>query len=312
LKRLGKTGYSIIALALVLALAIQTVVFAFGNGKDRPADIAADTAESEDMGIAADISNLTGATTGEVMQLKQSGLDWNEVLDRLKAGNGGSAEQRETRSGLLAESGMEDIVAKLRASGFGDGQIQEAKMLAERVGFQLEEIASGTGAAQPAVPVPGESDKDAALDTIRQVAERYEPGSALYYMLELQEELGSQEAVLNEYLLALQIGIDLEDYVRDREAYEQAKEEKLALLKPSDRVTVSSVEEAMLERYRQSPDWTGDTASEPGAMGAAKPDGTKADSPLPDAPVPEVRDVHPVNPGEQLRQELEALNPNLP
>lgn len=312
MKRIGKTGYSIVALVLVLALAIQTVVFTMGDGNKRSAGAAVDSAESADPSIAADISNLTGVKTEEVLKLKQSGLTWNGVLDQLKAGNGGTDEQREARSGLLAESGMEDIVAKLRESGFEDGQIHEAKMLAERIGFQLEEIASGTGAPQPAVPVPGEDGTDTALEAIRQVAERYEAGMALYYMLVLQKELGGPEAVLDEYLLALQIGIDLEDFARDREAYEQAKAEKLASLKPTDRVTAAGVDEAMLERFRQNPVSIGASASEAGATDTAKLEGTKADSVLPDAPVPEMRDVRPVNPAEQLRQELDALNPNLP
>uniref|UniRef100_UPI0013E35BA6 hypothetical protein n=1 Tax=Paenibacillus kobensis TaxID=59841 RepID=UPI0013E35BA6 len=277
-----------------------------------PAASTEASSADQDLDIAADISNLTGASTKEVSELRATGLSWNEVLGRLKGQDGGTKAQREERSTLLTETGMEEIVVKLRDMGYEEEKLQAAKMLAERVEFQLDEIVRGIGTIQPAVPVPGADHKDnAQQEAVQHIGERYEAGLALYYMMLLQEELGSSEAVLDEYLLALQLDLDLADRIRDRKTYDEAKEKAIGLLAPGDIVTVSRLEEMMLDKLRPVDASTDATApTDTGAAGVEV--GQQAGQPQQDSLLPEVPDVKPVNPGERVRAELDALNPNLP
>lgn len=323
--RLGKKGYKWVALALALALSVQGIVVLAGNDSGRSADsVSASELDegsvgSDDKTIAADISNLTGVKADQVLELKQAGMSWTEVLEELKAAEGGTAADRSGRSEALAGSGMEETVEALRAMDYSDEDILEARLLSERVEFQLESIAGDTGIEQPSALRDVESEPSKIEQAAMDVAQVYDASAAVRFMLQLEEKLGSRETTLDEYLSALQLGMDLALYVVDPDSYEQQKADRSAGLLPTEKVTAARLEELMLSRINPlvaSGSEEGDSAAiqaeldMPSELAMKSENETAVDQQM-TAPVPEVPNVKPVNPADSLRQEIDALNPNL-
>lgn len=304
-----------VALAVGIAILAQTFAFVL-NGKGNR-DKAAVPEAREDAAIAADISNMTGVKAEDILKLKQSGFTWNEVLGKLKKNGNDNREDREKRSELLAGAGMEETISQLQKKGFSEEDILEAKMAAERLQFQLQEMANDR-AARPEIPLPAamteEGKKERRTETIRKLAGQFDLSAAVYGMVMLREELGSLEAALDEYLLALQIGIRFEKYLDDKEAYLKEKEEKSAGFAQDEIITVSVVETVLLEQVQQDNRMAADGgfAVQPGQIVSSPSPDSEKEPLLPDVPQPGLADVRPENPTKQIMKEVEALNPNRP
>ncbi|MNC64838.1 hypothetical protein D3C75_1150730 [compost metagenome] len=65
----------------------------------------------------------------------------------------------------------------------------------------------------------------------------------------------------------------------------------------------------MLDQLQQGKEEVSSEAGGGNSEATTPPD-EKKDSPLPDINPPTVQDVIPQNPGEALRQEIQAINPN--
>lgn len=277
-----------LALTIGVLLLAQTFAFVL-HAESRPAGSAPSQETREDAARAADISNRTGVRT-----------------------------DRDKREELRVGADLEETVSLLKDKGFAEDEILEAKMLAERMQFQLQEIA-GARTVKPEVPetaVQKEENKDDRVkEAIRRVSGQYELRMAVYAMVMLRKDLGGLEAALDEYLLSLQIDVAIEGYFQDKAAYLKEKQEKIGDLGQDERITASVVEAVLLEQVQQENRQrmeaegtvlqTGKTAPSPSAD-------SEPDSLLPDVPAPGVADVRPENPTDRIMKEIEALNPNRP
>lgn len=314
----------IVAIVAVLSLiAPFTFYFHAAAVKETPVDIPV-SPEKADTAVAADISNMTGVKAEEVLRLKQTGLTWNEVLAKLRTTSSdtniqGKSDRLQT---LTGESIGEDFVNELLTLGYDRDAILEAKLLAERVQVQLGEVAEnakGTPTA-PTAPSAGspllQSAKEANTEGYLRAAGSYDVRLAVKWTLKLQGELGGLEQAMNEYLCALQLGLKLEDYEKDKEAYKQLKEQKKASLLQEEPVTAAGLEQLVIQNIEKQNDRN--RLSEPSsAAGSQNTEPAKRQDnkavPLPEAPadpVPVIKDVRPVNPTEQVMNEIKALNPN--
>ncbi|MOA22655.1 hypothetical protein D3C78_1432290 [compost metagenome] len=142
---------------------------------------------------------------------------------------------------------------------------------------------------------------------------QFDVDSAMYYMLLLESDIGSLEAVLDEYLYTLQIDITLEEYLSDKDAYLKLKEEKSVGVLPNQKLTMVSIELASLEKIQK------DNASIHNQL-SVQADGSiiassqeKQDREvLPQIAVPVVESKMPLHPAEEIMKEINTLNPNLP
>lgn len=301
-----------IAIIMMIALIAPLVIIVSANTKP----VQSQEIPGEIRQTAADISNMTGVPIENIITLKQTGLTWNEVLDKLKKADGGSLRDKDNRLQTLAETGIGDeLVQELIKQGLTKEAILEAKMAVERVQFQLSELvdAAKAVAVVPKVevmPEKGTPDADNG-SAFREVAGKFDAPLAIRLILRLKQEFGSLEAALDEYLFALQSGLNLEDYLKDRDAYKQTKEDKRLGLLRERLVTVASIEQAILEQIGRN-NRAADRDELPSA-GVQSPldGGSKNGLPdVPSAPMPAVKDVKPKNPTEELRNELRTLNPN--
>jgi hypothetical protein len=302
---------------MIVALVVPPLLIGAVDSRSKATNKESMTGEMQQ--TAAEISNMTGVPVENIVALKQTGLGWNEVLDKLKTSELSSPSDKDNRLHTLTGSGLgDDIVQELIQQGFPKDKILEAKMLVERVQFQLNDIvnASKSLIEAPTVTVKptttnNEIDK---TESIRKVAGQFNAQTAVTLLLRLEKEFGTLEAVLDEYLFALQADLDLENYLQDKDAYNRSKDEKKIGLMREQIVTTASIEQAMLEQIRRNNAATsqGDVLSGSGIK-PQQSDDKERSSALPDAPsAPNItlKDVKPKNPTAEIQNEIKMLNPN--
>ncbi|NUU59592.1 hypothetical protein [Paenibacillus agri] len=305
-----KRSIKYISIAIIIALVSEALIITLPKIKHDTV-----SATQQDEQIAADLSNLTGVEVSQIMKLKNTGYSWNEVSERLKKKAPiNSDEDKLSRSALLNEAGLgEEAMNQLREEGYQDDEIMEAKLLAERVMMQLQEVKDGNSTAilKPSAEIgreqSDETETEAAYEKIRG---DFSEIQAVKLMLKLEQEFGSMGAVMNEYLLSLQADLNLEEYIKDKKLYQKNKEQQTAGLKDSQIITMEKLEKAMLDQLQQVDEKSvkDDENLKPFAE-SILPDQEK-ESPLPDIKPPTVKDVMPQNPAEAIRQEIQDINPN--
>jgi len=307
----GKKWPRYFAVLVALVMIAETIAFTVtGYAKNDTRTVYELTAE--DKTTAAEISNMTGVRSEEIIKLRETGKSWNEILELVKNDPGYRAQGDGTkRSERLAQTGIkEETLEKLKEEGFTEQEITEAGSLVERVIFQLDEIAS----MRVMVPAPPETGvntgevKEDGLAAYSELAGKIDPDEAVCLLLRLRSEFGSAQAVLDEYLCSLQLGLDLNLYITDKKEYLEQKRQKAAGPAAQEPITLSKIEEKMLEMLRGM-------NSKAEAVAETKPltyllPGEEKESPVPDVPVPEAGAVKPQNPAELIQQELRDLQNN--
>lgn len=299
-------------IAAVLAVCVLvTMIPIFADFPGRLPILAADANERK---IAADISNSTGVETEKILALKKAGKSWNEILEYLK-GKGGSTEDRNEMDKRLTEDVLgEKDVELLIGKGFTKEEIQQATLIAERVQFQLQEITSGNGTETISdvqkVPEAGETTdtENENMSVYKELEGKFNIKTVTALMLKLKASFGSMEQVMDEYLYSLQVDINLEDYLADREAYQKKKNDKSLEAENKKIITMSDIENEMLKAMQQN-HVDNDIKEAPDSN--KKPSdntGWKADD-KPASPLPEMEDVTPQNPGEDILKEIQQINP---
>lgn len=302
------------ALFLIALLAVSTIAVT-ANGMGAAKEKAGAVPDDYDRRIAGDISGMTGIPVEEVLSVRRECGDWNETLEKLK-GRDAQAGSANKRNDLLLQADVGDeFLQRLRQEGFSDDAILEAKMFAERVAFQLNEIISGNGSEVPELKMAGAlsgNGEDNGLEAYRRLAGEFDCQTCLFLLLKLKEEFGGLQKVMDEYLCALQLGLDLESYLIDRDAYIKQKNEKNAVIKEQDILTMQKIEEKMLSELQKgnaalrNEEASGSAGSpNPAAVNAGAPDR----NPEPTAPLPGPRTVDPPNPAGAILDEINALDP---
>ncbi|WP_379140261.1 hypothetical protein [Paenibacillus sp. sgz500992] len=304
--------YKYISIAIVVALLAEAAIVTFPKwNQDSAVEMSS---EQQDEQTAADLSNLTGVAVNQIMEMKNSGSSWREITETLKnPPPANNKEDKINRSNLLHEAGLgEEVLNELRQKGFQDDEIMEAKLLTERIMQQLKEVIDNTVTTveSPTVLAGNTQLAEAELQSaFVKINDQFSEVQSVKLILTLQQDFGSMEAVMNEYLLSLQIELDLQDYITDKKSYQEKKEQKTITLKENEIVTMEILEKAMLDQLQQGKEEVTSEARG-GNSETATPSDEKKDSPLPDINPPTVQDVIPQNPGEAIRQEIQAINPN--
>ncbi len=311
--KLTKT-YKIIASVAGFMLIVQVFMFSIqgmGSGGFSGVQKLIEQ-DADDQRIAAELSNMTGISTEDIMALKRKGMTWNEVIEYLKTQK--PETNQDERNLRLAEAGLDkDYIQNLKDEGYSDQKIMEAKLLVERTRFQLNQIID-SGRNQVSVPSVEVEDlltnkEDDDLTAYIKVAEKFDVEKAIYLILRLEQDFGSMESVLDEYLFSLQAELDLELYVQDKEKYQEIKKEKTLIITEQDIITLTRIENKMLEvinKENQKMSTELDDKIEDSILTVEEND----NQPLPDIPTINVEDVKPKNPAEELMEEIQVIDPN--
>lgn len=301
-----KKGIAVFLAVCVLATLIPILT----DIPSRTATLAADENEQK---IAADISTSTGVEVEKILSLRKGGKSWNEILEYLK-GKGGSAEDREEMDMILtAEALGEEDVELLLNAGYTREEIQQATLIAERVQFQLQEITSSNGTeeisyVQKVPDTSGISVEKNDIADYKELEEKFSLKTVIRLMLELIDSFGSMEQVMDEYLYSLQADINLEDYIVDIEAYLEEKNNKSLVAEHKKFITMSDIENEMLKAIQQHN--VNNVINEVPDSSMNPLDNMKLQNEEgPSSPLPKLEDVTPRNPGEDILDEIQQINP---
>lgn len=276
-----------------------------------------ENASEEDRRIASEISNETGFSTEEIFELKSKGRSWNEVLKVLKTSpNLSKKRDISNRNDLLLNSGFdEEYIKKLKTEGFTDEEITEAKMLEERIVFQLLEIVQKDESAveKPEIIISSLNKDKEDISVYKKLFEKIDAKNAIYFMLKLNTDFGSYEKAFDEYLYSLQAELDLNEYIKDKQAYLKSKEDKRPLLDEQSIITLEKIEQKAIESIQKENNENESTDALQQKDSTAETDNNSSvsqeKSPLPDVPKPEASDVKPKNPTEDIMKEIREISP---
>lgn len=305
-----------ILLAAIMLASIPVFASELFNAAPEKKKAQAVAAGSDDRRIAGDVSNMTGVDIEEVLALKNSGKTWNEVLEELKGANfkTGSSIQRDN---LLSQSSIsKDELMEFKKEGYSDTELQQAKLLVERVAFQLRELTMDDTAAAT-VPEPGKTDSvtSDSIKIYQDIALQFDTKKCLYLTLKLKNDFGSMDNAIDEYLYSLQLGIDLALYIADIDEYNKQRKERSTGVNIQNIVTASKIEEKILEKLQKNNSSMDDivknnVSSSLKAEAQIQTPITTNDA-IPDIPIPGpgYGNVNPENPADLIKNEINLIDP---
>lgn len=187
---------------------------------------------------------------------------------------------------------------KLKKKEQNKERIMQAKLQIERVVFQLNMIL----ARQEIFLNNNRNIKNNPdiqdISNYQDIVNKIDTEKILKFMLVLEKDFGSMEKVLDEYLYALQIGIDFEMYLTNKKAYEKKKTTKSIGINIQSIITVAKIEEKMLytiEKQRKDENKFSDVLS------------NEEQSSIQQIPMIDVQVVKPKNPLEDVMKEINAI-----
>lgn len=244
-----------IAIFLALALIIPTLAITVG-GFSKSNDTTNKDAiklSADDTRVAEEISNNTGVAVEKVVDMKKDGMSWNDILQKLKnSKNIDFKAENDKRSELLAKSGLYgEYFDKIKKESFEDQDILDAKMIVDRAMYQLQEISAGKVETSPNSYVNPDLKSNDESAAYADLLGKIDSNKAVYLLLKLKKDFVTYEKAFDEYLLSLQLGIDLEKYLQDKAAYEKDKSEKSKSFDMQKIITLVKIEEQMLKKVKE-------------------------------------------------------------
>lgn len=302
--------------AIVIIIAMMFSAFGVVQGafaEKKPTTIPTiDQLSSQDKETINEISNMTGVKVEEIIKLKTTSNTWIDVLDKLN--NRSEKDDQDVlqeRSNLLAESGLDaDYIKELRDDGFTNSQIIQAKALVDRVSSQLKQILEAKSELpdQLSNPLDQENTDKHDYDAYKELAGKIDLKTAVFLLLKLEKDFGSMEKVLDEYLLCVQIEVDLNKYFRDQEAYEKEKSEQSGKFDLNNLITLATIEAKVLELIQIENSSSKDfTEAIPNKQADETLLGEASNYEMPISPLPDVQTPKPPNPQEDVIKEVNDL-----
>jgi len=207
----------------------------------------------------------------------RTGMDATELLDLTESHD----------KSVLSEKGEQGLLSQ----GFSTEKIGDAKTILDRICFQLDEILS-------LVKLPGQ-EQDKELEAYEDLRSGIDYEKAIPLMLYLEQDFGSLSVVLDEYLCCVQIGVDLQIFISDRDEYEKHKAEKSALHE-GEIITAFIIEMKMLERLQSKNNQIEGITDKFQEELVPSPGAERIE-------IPDTGGIKPPNPTEEIMKEIEGL-----
>lgn len=305
-----KSYTKILIIFIIFSLLLPTIIVTSGILPKTNVE-AANVTNKDDKKIAEQISNMTGVDIEEVVKLKNNSITWNEVLNKLKNQKSNEQGNKDARGIVLAQNGLDDnFLKKLNSEGFKNEEITEVKMLVERVMFELEEIAASSSENVKNIPsteVESNKNDEADVSAFSELLSKMDTKTAVYLLLKLNKDFGTNDNTFDEYLLSLQIDVDLGTYIIDKDSYEKEKNEKIVGLDTSKIITLAKIEKRMLKNLQKDTPTNNDNKSiKDGELSIVDGTSSIADE-SPKLPLPDVESTNPRNPSEDVMKEVNEI-----
>ncbi|HOQ38204.1 MAG TPA: hypothetical protein PLR73_10930 [Acetivibrio sp.] len=201
-----------------------------------------------------------------------------------------------------------NYIEKLKSENVDTKEIESAELYVKRVTLQLNEIQTFSNNAgflpSAADPVLYNPNTD---DTLKysELSSKIDEKKAIYYMIKLKDIFGTKEKVFDEYLISLQLDIDLGMCITDRDSYEQLRKEKLAGIVESDLITAEKIDEKAYKSLQRLNDINKNNYPNIGNDPYNPFDNTVPTIINPQQPnIPKVEIPRPVDPAEEINRKL--------
>jgi hypothetical protein len=103
--------------------------------------------------------------------------------------------------------------------------------------------------------------------------------------------------------------LQFETYLNDKTQYMKNREEKSLGITQDKVITLAKIEEKMIEQIQSNNYVNQSFTVDTGAVSTGNENQSFTEDHV-ESPIPEVRDVKPQNPADQIREELKVIDPN--
>lgn len=232
-----------------------------------------------DIEKAQALANETGIDLDKIVAWYDSSKDWTQVIKL-------ASENKELGKDLSDTINVDQDLEK----EYSKEKIQEANELYNMIIFKLEEIISL---------------KDD--ETYKQLKQKLDNEEAIYWILKLENELGTMQDALEEYLISIQLEIDLNEYFKDKKEYQRIKSEKEVLYQ-KELITVEKIEQTALELLTNMNN--SEEEKDTIRIDSNNSNEIKIPSIDPKATI-DIDSQKPINPLDELNKEIENIKPDM-
>lgn len=272
----------VIVIILIIALIVPVMggtIYSM-NGVNNKANQKTKQEKMEiDIEKAQALANETGIDLDKIVAWYESSKDWTQVIKL-------ASENKELGNDLSDTINVNQELEK----EYSKEKIKEANELYNMIIFKLEEIISL---------------KD--VETYKQLKQNLDNEEAIYWMLKLEKELGTMQDALEEYLISIQLELDLNKYFKDKKEYQRIKSEKEVLYQ-KELITVDKIEQTALELLTNmnNSEEEKDTIS----IDSNNSNEIKIPSIDPKAAI-NIESEKPINPLDELNEEIKNIKPDM-
>lgn len=288
---------------LVLTVPIFTTGFMAVNGMS-----VSDNEIENNLRIAEELSDLSGMSKDEILDLKSVLGSWEVVVDHIERNQDIARVQDSIETDQKLPVANDEIMAELIEKGYDKKTIENAIFEVERLQSLLEEYARLSGSQNSEEP-----GVDDTAEKISVLSERFNKKTAVEFLLVLSKEDYKSSESIDMYLAFLEGEVDLSRILQDG-ADVRALLEKYGDLVPVA-LTMLDIEYAVIDALIESQskgneqkddfDVTGDQEESFAVSDYALPDNSVED------PFGEKLNIEPISPQEKVENEIKTLNPNL-
>lgn len=143
-------------------------------------------------------------------------------------------------------------VDSLTSEGIKKEEIDSSKQYAQGVISNLNQIISFSS-TNDIIPKPGIQEDSSVDDSAKyqELSTKIDMNKAVYHMIKISSILGSKEKVFDEYLMTLQLDLDISELAADKTSYEKKKNEKLMGVDQNTLITADGITQKMMESIQK-------------------------------------------------------------
>lgn len=208
---------------------------------------------------------------------------------------------------VTAENVKNDYAQLLQTGGYSKKDIDSARIYVERFISDVNQILTFEESLALQPGSNADENKPENLDVYKELSAKLDENKAVYFMLKLKNDFNGIDKVFDEYLLTLQIDLDIGDYLKDKDMYNKSRTEKLSAKNSLEFITFEQTERKALEDLqKQNEQNQGDL--NPNTNKNNLPGGTNPNINPPVPNVPKVDVPRPIDPSEELKKKIGLPN----
>jgi len=204
---------------------------------------------SVEVNSSPDITNLVSNST-PVPQAATPAASYDKQANPTQSNQENS--QNSVNQGSQENIDWKQKVDALLNEGYKKEEIDGSKQYVQVVVSNLNQIVSFSS-SNSTIPQSG-IEEDSSYDDVSRYQDlntKIDMDKAVYHMIKANSILGSKEKVFDEYLITLQLDLDISELTIDRVSYEKKKNEKLTGVDQSSLITADDITQKMLESIQK-------------------------------------------------------------